>query len=209
MTPGEPDDRTLAAHALAGHQDAYAALMRRHRDAVWRLARGHVGDNDEALDITQEVFIAAFAALARYDGARPFRAWIARITLNKCRDWGRRRAVRRFFAFARPIDEAGDIADVAPDPEAALQSQRELARINAAIAALPAPLKDVLLALARNQSLQGWANMGLAGVLTTGVQLLPVRTVQADVNGFAFAVVPTAALLSAGQSLRVEATEIA
>ncbi|ASY46132.1 MAG: sigma-70 family RNA polymerase sigma factor [Sphingobium sp.] len=145
MTPGEPDDRTLAAHALAGHQDAYAALMRRHRDAVWRLARGHVGDNDEALDITQEVFIAAFAALARYDGARPFRAWIARITLNKCRDWGRRRAVRRFFAFARPIDEAGDIADVAPDPEAALQSQRELARINAAIAALPAPLKDVLL----------------------------------------------------------------
>ena len=145
MTPGEPDDRKLAAHALAGHQDAYAALMRRHRDAVWRLARGHVGDNDEALDITQEVFIAAFAALARYDGARPFRAWIARITLNKCRDWGRRRAVRRFFAFARPIDEAGDIADVAPDPEAALQSQRELARINAAIAALPAPLKDVLL----------------------------------------------------------------
>jgi|TARA_A100001391_G_scaffold175531_2_gene138398 RNA polymerase sigma factor (sigma-70 family) len=145
VTPGEPDDRTLAAHALAGHQDAYAALMRRHRDAVWRLARGHVGDNDEALDITQEVFIAAFAALARYDGARPFRAWIARITLNKCRDWGRRRAVRRFFAFARPIDEAGDIADVAPDPEAALQSQRELARINAAIAALPAPLKDVLL----------------------------------------------------------------
>ncbi|MBG6120316.1 MULTISPECIES: RNA polymerase sigma factor [unclassified Sphingobium] len=145
MTPGEPDDRTLAAHAMAGHQDAYAALMRRHRDAVWRLARGHVGDSDEALDITQEVFIAAFAALARYDGARPFRAWIARITLNKCRDWGRRRAVRRFFAFARPIDEAGDIADVAPDPEAALQSQRELARINAAIAALPAPLKDVLL----------------------------------------------------------------
>lgn len=145
MTSGESDDRTLAAHALAGHQDAYAALMRRHRDAVWRLARGHVGDNDEALDITQDVFIAAFAALARYDGARPFRAWIARITLNKCRDWGRRRAVRRFFAFARPIDEAGDIADVAPDPEAALQSQRELARINAAIAALPAPLKDVLL----------------------------------------------------------------
>ena len=145
MTLGESDDRTLAAHALAGRQDAYAALMRRHRDAVWRLARGHVGDNDEALDITQEVFIAAFAALARYDGARPFRAWIARITHNKSRDWGRRRAVRRFFAFARPIDEAGDIADVAPDPEAALQSQRELARINAAIAALPAPLKDVLL----------------------------------------------------------------
>ena len=56
----EPDDRALAALALAGRQDAYGALMRRHRDAVWRLARGHVGDADEALDITQESFVAAF-----------------------------------------------------------------------------------------------------------------------------------------------------
>lgn len=141
----EPDDRTLVARARAGHQDGFAALMARHRDAVWRLARGAVGDADEALDITQEAFVAAFAALARYDDSRPFRSWIARITLNKCRDWARRRAVRRFFAFARPLDDAGDIADAAPDPEKALHSQAELARINAAIAALPANLKDVLL----------------------------------------------------------------
>jgi len=97
----DPDDRTLAARALAGQHSAYSALMRRHRDAVYRLARGPVGDGDEALDITQEAFVAAFAALARYDGARPFRVWIARITLNKCRDWGRRRAVRRFFQIGR------------------------------------------------------------------------------------------------------------
>lgn len=141
----EPDDRTLAAQALAGRQDAYGALMARHRDAVWRLARGHVGDADEALDITQETFVAAFAALARYDGARPFRVWIARIALNKCRDWARRRAVRRFFTFARPIDDALSIADLAQTPEETLQSREQLAQINAAIAALPANLKDVLL----------------------------------------------------------------
>lgn len=145
MSDPDPDDRTLAARALAGQQSAYSALMRRHRDAVYRLARGHVGDGDEALDITQEAFVAAFAALARYDGARPFRVWIARITLNKCRDWGRRRAVRRFFLFARPIDDALAIADPGATPEDALHAQRERARINGAIAALPANLKDVLL----------------------------------------------------------------
>lgn len=145
MISPDPDDRALAARALAGQQSAYGALMQRHRDAVWRIARGHVGDGDEALDITQETFVAAFAALARYDGARPFRVWIARIALNKCRDWARRRAVRRFFAFAKPIDEAIDIADRDATPEDALHSQRELARINAAIASLPATLKDVLL----------------------------------------------------------------
>lgn len=145
MTDAEPDDRQLAGRALAGDQAAYGALMRRHRDAVWRLARAHVGDADEALDITQEAFVAAFAALARYDGARPFRGWIARITLNKCRDWARRRAVRRFFALARPLDDAAGVASADATPEEALASGRALARIDAAIATLPAPLKDVLL----------------------------------------------------------------
>jgi RNA polymerase sigma-70 factor (ECF subfamily) len=145
VSEAEAEDRVLVARALAGQQSAYGALMRRHRDAVWRLARGHVGDADEALDITQETFVSAFAALARYDDTRPFRIWIARIALNKCRDWARRRAVRRFFAFAKPIDNALDIADPDGSPEDALHSQRELSRIQATIAALPATLRDVLL----------------------------------------------------------------
>ena len=146
MSPSltERGDAELAALALAGQQSAYGELMRRHRDGVFRLARGHAGDATEALDITQETFISAFAALARYDGARPFRLWIARIAINKCHDWARRRAVRRFFTFARPIEEAGVVADAAPTPEEAVQSQAGLARIHAAIAALPGNLKDVL-----------------------------------------------------------------
>ncbi|WP_298400848.1 sigma-70 family RNA polymerase sigma factor [Sphingobium sp.] len=145
MSEAETDDSALAARALAGQQSAYGALMRRHREAIYRIVRGHVGDGHEALDITQETFIAAFAALARYDGMRPFRVWIARIALNKCRDWARRRTVRRFFAFARPVEDAAEVADPDSTPEEALHSQRELARINAAIASLPANLKDVLL----------------------------------------------------------------
>lgn len=161
MSEADPEDRALAARALAGQQSAYAALMQRHRDAVYRIVRGHVGDGDEALDITQETFVAAFAALARYDGARPFRVWIARIALNKCRDWARRRAVRRIFAFARPIDEALDIADNEGTPEEALQSQHELEQINAAIASLPASLKDVLLLRTIEQMSQADTAMAL------------------------------------------------
>lgn len=144
MTIADADDQSLAMRAQAGEEAAYAMLMQRHRDAVWRLARGHVGDADEAFDITQEAFIAAFAAIARYDG-RPFRAWMARITLNKCRDWARRRAVRRFFTLAKPLDDATDVADMAASPEESLASADAVSRINAAIAALPAKLKEVLL----------------------------------------------------------------
>lgn len=145
MSQAETSDSALVAAARAGQQWAFSALMQRYREMVWRLARSHVGDADEALDITQESFVSAFASLSRYDDTRPFRVWIARITLNKCRDWGRRRAVRHFFTFAKPIAEAFDVADPGSSPEEALHSVRELSRINAAIAALPTNLREVLM----------------------------------------------------------------
>lgn len=138
-------DAVLASSALAGDQSAYAALMRRHRAVVFRLAHHHTGDEGEALDITQEAFIAAFAALRRFDGDRPFRAWVLRIALNKCRDWSRRRKVRRLLAFARPIEEAHHVADSAPDPEAALQSARAVGRIRKEVQALPSRLREPLI----------------------------------------------------------------
>src|SRR3546814_8486955 len=86
------EDAEAVGAALAGSQPGYAALMANHREAVFRFVRSYVGDDGEALDVTQDCFIAAFAALRRYDPARPFRTWIMRIAVNKCHDWGRRRA---------------------------------------------------------------------------------------------------------------------
>ena len=141
----DADDAALVALALGGRQAAFAALLARHREAVFRLARNHLGNDADALDVTQECFISGFAALARYDPARPLRGWLLRIALNKCHDWGRRRAVRRLFAFARPLDEALAVADGAPDPEAALGAAQGLERIRTALAALPAQLKEPLI----------------------------------------------------------------
>lgn len=177
MSPSLTDrsDAELAALGLAGQQSAYGELMRRHREAVFRLARGHCGDATEALDITQETFISAFAALARYDGARPFRLWIARIAVNKCHDWARRRAVRRFFTFARPMEEAGAVADLAATPEEAAQSQAELARINAAVAALPGNLKDVLVL----RAIEGMSQAEAAQILGVSEKAVETRLYRA------------------------------
>ena len=138
-------DAGLAHAARAGSQSAYAALMQRHREAVFRLARHHAPDEGEAIDITQEAFISAFSALRSFDGERSFRAWILRIALNKCRDHSRRRKVRHLFAFARPIEDAVDVADPGPDPEAALQSARAVSHIRREVQALPAKLREPLI----------------------------------------------------------------
>lgn len=135
----------LAALAVGGHERAFAEIMARHREPIYRLVRGHVGDADEALDITQEAFTSAFLAMARYDTARPLRAWLARIAVNKCRDWGRRRAVRRFFTLARPLPEAAHIRDPAPPPDVAATERQEQDALWRAVASLPASLKEPLL----------------------------------------------------------------
>jgi RNA polymerase sigma-70 factor (ECF subfamily) len=168
-------DGDLAAFALAGRQAAYSELMRRYREPVFRLVRSHVGDADEALDVVQEAFVAAFASIGRYDGNRPFRHWINRIALNKCRDWGRRRAVRRLFRFALPLEAASEIADTAITGEAAIDDVRDLATVTKAIAALPANLKEPFILTV----IEGLSQADAASVLNLSEKAVEVRVYRA------------------------------
>ncbi|PZO52819.1 MAG: RNA polymerase subunit sigma-24 [Alphaproteobacteria bacterium] len=138
------DDATLTAAALKGDNAAFSELMGRHKDALYRFVRRYVGDADQAFDLVQDTFIACWSALDTYDRARPFNVWLRRIALNKCRDWSRRRQVRRFFFSAAPL-EAADSSPLAAAPDDDALKQARLAALDAAIAALPAALKEPLL----------------------------------------------------------------
>lgn len=143
--PAALSDAEVVALALTGRQDAYRALLARYRAPVHRIIRASTGHEQDALDLTQETFIAAFAALHRYDRTRPLLAWLRQIALNKCRDWGRRRRLRAMLWRAAPLDAAQDVPDdtILPDVEAA--DRAELARVNAAIARLPTRLRETLI----------------------------------------------------------------
>lgn len=140
----ERDDAALVAAVLAGDQRAFTQLMRRHKHGLYRLVKGYIGDASEAYDLVQEAFVAAWSALARYDGRRSFGVWLRRIAINKCRDWRRRRAVRQFFYKAEDINRPGlDVAQpiIAPNN----REEEDFARLDRAVAALPANLKEPLL----------------------------------------------------------------
>lgn len=168
-------DGELAALALGGRQAAYRALMDRHRAAAFRLARHHCGNDDAALDVTQQSFIAAFAALARYDAARPFQHWLARIVINKAHDWARRRKVRQFFSFALPLEEARGVHEDTPDAEQQTSDREELARTMTAIAELPSRLKEVLVL----RTIEGLSQSEVAGVLGVSEKAVETRLYRA------------------------------
>jgi RNA polymerase sigma-70 factor (ECF subfamily) len=142
---GEHDDAALVAAALDGDTGAFSALMSRHKQGLYRFVRRYVGDADEAFDLVQESFVACWTALDVYDSTRPFSTWLRRIALNKCRDWSRRRQVRRFFFGAVSLDAPGAarfFPSTRPDDDAI---EKRLAALNVAIAGLPRALKEPLL----------------------------------------------------------------
>ncbi|MDP3736334.1 MAG: RNA polymerase sigma factor [Hyphomonadaceae bacterium] len=144
MTRGGPSDSdaVLAALAVKGDRQAFNRIVQRHQEPLYQFIRRYVGDADEAYDLLQETFVSAWQAIGRYDPARSAATWLRRIALNKCRDWGRRRAVRRFFYGAASLESAdsGPVAVVEGDTDEAA-----LARLDRAVADLPGQLKEPLL----------------------------------------------------------------
>ena len=164
-------DGELAALALAGRQSAFRELMNRHRSPIYRLVRGAIGDPDEALDLTQDTFVAAFRALGRYDPSRSFRPWISRIAINKCRDWRRRRAVRRLIAFAVPLEVGTAVSDKSVPIDQALSDREDLRRASIAIAALPGAIREPLVL----RAIEGLSQAEVAGVLGISEKAVETR----------------------------------
>ena len=79
----KPTDRDLVERAKDnGDAEAFGQLVRRHQQRIHRLAIHMLRDRAEAEDVTQETFIRAYQALARFDGRSEPYTWFYRITVN-------------------------------------------------------------------------------------------------------------------------------
>jgi len=94
-------DRDLVERARGGDSDAFGILVRRHQKRIFRLALHLVRTGAEAEDVTQETFVRAYQALARFDGrSEPF-TWIYRICVNLSLNHIRSRKSQRI---SNPVD---------------------------------------------------------------------------------------------------------
>jgi RNA polymerase sigma-70 factor (ECF subfamily) len=141
----DDSDAALAARAIKGDRPAFNRIVQRYQEPLYRFIRRYVGDADEAYDLLQETFVSAWQALGRYDSTRPAATWLRRIALNKCRDWGRRRSVRRFFYGATSLDNSPAAADAAASAPVDDSNEANLAKLDRAVATLPSQLKEPLL----------------------------------------------------------------
>ncbi len=165
-------EQSIEVRAAGGDRASFTALMAATKCDLHRFIRRYVGDEDEAHDLLQETYVAAWLAVRRYDPTRPFDVWLRSIALNKCRDWSRRRAVRRVVRGVMGLDapEATTVSDDTPTPEVRLDDQRRVADLKRALADLPDGLKAPLLLA----TLEGRSHAEIATIL--GVTLKAVET---------------------------------
>lgn len=129
------DDRALVLAARAGDDAAFGALVRLHQRRAYAVARAITIEHEDAEDAVQDAFLHAYRALARFDAAYPFGAWMARIVANAALDLVRRRRVR----VTDEIPASAALPFVDPAESAELKS-----RLRSALATLPARQRAVL-----------------------------------------------------------------
>lgn len=135
-------DSLLVQHCVAGEEEACSRLVQDHQRMVYQLALHLLGDSQEALDLSQEVFLRVFRTLPRFRGQSSLRTWIYRIVVNQASNrqrWWRRRHRSHQVALEAHTAAHGELPDVRRSvmPDSLLQ-QREIAgRVWAALDRLP------------------------------------------------------------------------
>jgi RNA polymerase sigma-70 factor (ECF subfamily) len=132
------DEPDLVRAAQAGDRAAFAALVERYWERLYRWLYHLTHDRHAAEDLAQEAFLKAFAHLARFQAETNFRAWLFRIAHNAFANHYRAGARRR-----EPLPD--DLPGPDRGPVAQLLTQEVLQGLAAAMERLPTDFRAALL----------------------------------------------------------------
>lgn len=100
----EDEDFQLIEKFKLGNENAFTELVVKHKEKVRNLVYLTLGDVDYVDDISQDVFISVYHKLKEFRFESKFTTWLYRITVNKCRDYLRKKRVRSIFVAIKEVD---------------------------------------------------------------------------------------------------------
>ena len=142
-------EAALIQRCVAGEEVACAELVAGHERMVYTLALHLLGDRDEALDLSQEVFLRVFRTIGGFRGQSALKTWIYRIVINQARNrqrfWRRRRRSDQ-VSLDQHVAEHGDLSQPGDgtSPHRALARKELASRLWSALNDLPFDQRTVI-----------------------------------------------------------------
>lgn len=141
-------DEEVVARVLAGHQDSFEILVRRHHRAIYSYIYRMTGQADLAADLAQEVFLKVYTALSSFNPTYRFTTWLYRIASNRVIDHVRRRRM-----ILVPLDSPAGESHGAPrevaaggrNPQENLLDRESARGVAQAIGDLPAEYRELII----------------------------------------------------------------
>lgn len=142
-------EAALVQRCAARDEDACAELVSEHQRMVYQLSLNLLGDHNEALDLSQEVFLRVFRTIHTFRGHAALRTWIYRIVINQARNrqrWWRRRHRSQQVSLDQHIRDHGEMPESCNggSPDRVLGQKLLADRIRQALDALPFDQKTAL-----------------------------------------------------------------
>lgn len=141
-------EKALVQQAKAGDRDAFAALVSVYEGKIYNLALRYLGNREDAMDASQEVFLRVFRFLPGFQEESGFSTWIYRIGVNVCKDMLVKRSRRNELPLEVPDDEEDyrpvEVADASCDPQTIVEQSDLRESLVEAIAQLPQQQREMI-----------------------------------------------------------------
>jgi RNA polymerase sigma-70 factor, ECF subfamily len=165
----EQDDMYLVKASQQGNQDAFASLVQRHQRRVFNLVVRMLQDYEEASEITQEAFLAAWMGLPSFRGEARFATWLYRIAYHCALKQLERRKRERSLRAAIEAEQILEEVNKQKQAEDILELRARQAIVREQLEKLPTKYRIVLIL----RHLQVMSYEEMADILT-----MPIGTIK-------------------------------
>ncbi len=165
-----------------GDESAFKQLVDEYQDMVYNTALGIVQHEDDADDITQDVFIQVFRSVNSFKGESKFSTWLYRITLSKALDHEKKKKRKKRFGFVQNLfgTESGTEAGQTEfdHPGVKLENKEKARQLFDALKLLPEKQRIAFTL----QKLEGQRSDQVAEIMSTTVYAVEALLSRAKLN---------------------------
>lgn len=159
-------EKALVQQAKAGDQNAFAHLVTAYESKIYNLALRYLGNREDAMDASQEVFLRVYRFLPGFQEESGFSTWIYRIGVNVCKDMLAKRGRRNEQPLEVPDEENEsrtiEVADRRYEPEHIMEGVELRTVLADAISSLPEQQREMIVL----RDIQGLTYDEIANVLS-------------------------------------------